>query len=119
MAKISNLIGKTLSRIEQIDNDELIFTTFTGEKFKLFHDQFCCESVSIADICGDLYDLLDSPILIAEEVSQQKDDPEDEDNSGTWTFYKFSTIKGSVTVRWFGYENTYSVSVDFEKIEEE
>lgn len=74
------------------------------------HAQDCCESVSIEDICGDLNDLVGEPLLVAEECS--KNDPKAYEY-GAWTFYRFSTIKGTVTVRWYGESNgCYSVDVD-------
>jgi len=103
------------------DDDEIIFNMSDGTRFKMYHEQACCEMVSIEDICGDMEDLLNSPILLAEEVSDG-DEPEginieDDYNSHTWTFYKLGTNKGSVTIRWYGESNGYySESVNFEKI---
>lgn len=101
-------------------SDEIYFETSEGEKFRMFHDQDCCEQVFIEDITGDINDLLNSPILLAEEVTSSEN-PEgitrDYQDSFTWTFYKLSTIKGSVTIRWYGESNgCYSESVDFEKV---
>jgi hypothetical protein len=133
MALITELIGKTLVSIDKIGNDELIFTCTTGEKYKMYHYQDCCEYVSIDDICGDLDDLIGSPILIAEEniskelsteqiaeIEKEKlalgDSYYDFSESFTWTFYKFATIKGYVDIKWFGGSNGYySESVDFIK----
>ncbi len=135
-AKFSDLEGKILSEIIGDKNsEELIFITTEGEQFKMYHSQNCCESVSIDDIVGDLNDLVGSPIIAASEDSnsdlteeqlaekerkklEQGEDYYDwSDDSFTWTFYNISTIKGHVTIRWYGSSNGYySESVDFEKI---
>lgn len=115
---ISILVGKTLVNVTNTA-DEMSFETDTGERYKLYHNQDCCESVEIEDIVGDLSDLIGSPILLAEERSNS-DNPkggEYPDESHTWTFYELATVKGRVTVRWYGSSNGYySESVDFERI---
>lgn len=74
------------------------------------------------DIVGDREDVIGTPILLAEEVTHENDNPEDikvpeYQDSFTWTFYKLSTIKGSITIRWYGESNGYySESVEFTKI---
>lgn len=126
MTSISDLIGKVLIEIRESD-DELLFTDSDEQVYRMWHSQDCCESVYIESIVGDLEDLIGSPICVAEEVTNSfsegepgKDElkPLDEyDESYTWTFYKLATIKGSVTIRWYGSSNGwYSERVDFEKI---
>lgn len=112
---ISELSGKTLTAIEQDNDAEIIFTVDNGEKYRMFHEDDCCENVYIEDVCGDLSDLIGNPLLQVEE-SSSSDNPKEYSESHTWTFYKFATIKGSVTIRWYGESNGYySESVDFEK----
>jgi len=121
--EFEDLLGETLSKIENLDNEELIFTLANGEKYKLYHESDCCESVTIEEIIGDLNDLIGSPIIQAEEVIHEQDFnpkgvkiPEYQD-SFTWTFYKLATAKGFVTIRWYGESNGYySETVDFVKI---
>jgi hypothetical protein len=114
MANVSELLGKTVIDITKNNDDELIFKTDGGNIYKMFHYQDCCETVQIEEIIGNLADLINSPILMAEEVSQED---ENADESGTWTFYKFATLKGYVTIRWYGSSSGYySESVDFEEV---
>jgi len=124
-ALFEELLGKTLASVEgKVGGDEIVFVTDSGERFKLYHRSDCCESVSVEDICGDLSDLVGEPILLAEEAVSLEDPPGYHDESQyresfTWTFYKLSTIKGSVTIRWLGESNGYySESVDFCKMTE-
>ena len=121
--EFSTLVGKTLvSIVKNSDDDELLFETTDGEKYRMYHSQYCCEGVTIDDICGDLEDLIGSPILVAEEAISEGKNPDgvpfpDYQDSFTWTFYKIDTAKGGVTIRWYGNSNGYySESVDFEKV---
>ncbi len=123
--ELKELLGKTMSSVKQHGNDEIVFVTTGGEQYRLFHNQSCCESVTIESVTGDLADLVGTPILIAEVVTSNKNpkdvpstESEDEwdERSFTWTFYKFATVKGYVDIRWYGSSNGYySESVDFEK----
>ena len=120
--EITELIGKTLTEV--INNeDELTFVCDNGDKYKLYHEQDCCENVSIEDINGDLKDLIGTPILKAEESTSEKNPegielPEYQD-CFTWTFYKLATINGYVDIRWYGESNGYySEAVDFRKADE-
>ena len=130
-AKFEDLIGKTIYAIQGGKGyGELIFQC-RDEKgefrdYKMYHSQDCCESVYVEDICGDLSDLLNTSVLKASEDSSDKDpeSPISADivlsryrESFTWTFYNISTIKGGVTIRWYGESNGYySESVDFIEI---
>ena len=100
-ADISELIGKTFTSIEGMESgsDEIRFQDSSDDGYIFFHQQNCCERVSVYEVIGDPADLVGSPILRAEERSS------DEDPAGyqvpayresyTWTFYEFATIKGS------------------------
>lgn len=119
---ITELVGKTLTKVYDA-GDDIVFECEDGKKYHLYHNQDCCETVSIESINGNLSDLVGSPILVAEEVTSGEN-PEDVNvkelgyqDSFTWTFYKFATVKGYVDIRWYGESNGYySESVDFEEI---
>jgi hypothetical protein len=113
---IKQLMGKTIRAIEVL-NDEIKFATDDG-LFRMFHDQDCCEGVELDDVCGDWDDLIGTPVLQAEENSNSDQGAKgDYDESYTWTFYKLATIKGGVTIRWYGSSNGYySESVEVVRI---
>ena len=117
-AHIEEMIGRTMvSAVVSDDNETLTFTDSDGVRYVFYHEQDCCESVQIEDICGDLDDLTSAPIAVAEEVSsERKEDKEYE--SQTWTFYKFATMRGSVTVRWLGESNGYYSEEVYFRIED-
>lgn len=118
---VNELKGKVILKIDgKKGDDELIFYCSNGDSYKMYHDQDCCESVHLEDVCGDLNNLINSEILLSEEVSNLGDIPpldEDWDESYTWTYYNIATHKGFITLRWYGTSNGYySESIDFEKI---
>jgi len=113
VCKFEDLLGRTLYKAES-DGEVLTLYLSNTNYVRFQHHQDCCEHVYIEDICGDLNDLVGSPLLEAEEVSDYAGEATG-DESYTWTFYKFATRKGFVTVRWYGSSNGYyseSVSVD-------
>lgn len=124
------LLDKTISKIERVvpdpspwgDNFFFVFHCNDGTSYGLTHHQDCCEEVWLEDIEGDLDDLIGSPILKAEHVTDEVEKKEDYtgdeylDDYSQWTFYKLATIKGSVDLRFMGTSNGYyGVEVDFEE----
>ena len=105
---INSLIGKTITIIEKTKYEEsiyeLIFNCLSGEKYIMWHDQDCCESVELHEVIGDLDVLLNTPIIMVEEISNSN---ETKYGSETWTFIKLATINGYVTLRWWGQSNGY------------
>ena len=131
--KFSDLTGKTIVSITDTcankNNNTLInanlieFKCLDGSIYRLGHKSICCDDHYIENICGDLSDILNTPILLAEEV-YSKDRPEDNEYFFMqWCFYKLSTIKGSITIRWMEtYQRPcdnnycYSSEVHFSKV---
>lgn len=115
---IADMKGKTLVSVDvNYATDEIEFVTTEGEKFRMYHSQDCCESVTISEVIGDVADLVGAPLLEAEEISSENEPAPPRADSYTWTFYKLGTIKGHVTLRWLGESNgCYSEGVSFAKV---
>jgi len=121
MIDIKEMVGQTFKNVAKKEHQEIWFEN-DNVSYVFYHGQDCCESVYIDDVNGDLSDLVGSPITMAEEETSRKNpegvEPPEYQESFTWTFYKFATVKGYVTIRWYGESNGYySESVDIRKIE--
>jgi len=128
--EVGVLVGKVLTAVKVNDaKDEIRFECADGDVFLMHHEQDCCESVGIEEVVGNLDDLIGTPVVLADDVSNEAGDKgpkkhdegtdyEYHDESATWTFYRFRTIKGDVDIRWYGHSNGYySERVDFNQIE--
>lgn len=122
---ITELIGVTLASIDGAvkDSAEIKFIAEDRRSWRMFHEQDCCEYVYVEDVNGEVADLIGTPIIDASERSEnnsQKDctpGVSKWDESYRWTFYRLSTIKGTVVIRWYGVSNGYySESVSFEAV---
>ena len=111
---IDDIIGKIVKHIAY-DSETLTLVCTDRENeeiyYHFYHEEDCCESVWLDDIVGDLSDLLDYPILKAEEKTNSDDDSKPKngslDDSFTWTFYTLETYNGYVDLRFIGTSNGY------------
>jgi hypothetical protein len=112
-----NMIGKVVTSIDggAVGSEDMTIETQDGWKFRFHYEADCCATCSVEDIAGDLDDLIGHPLVLAEEVTSGVDfPPADGYESFTWTYYRFGTVKGTVSIRWFGSSNGYySESVTF------
>ena len=113
-ANFSDLKGLTIDRIEQRGDDELYF--YVGDRaFRLMHHQDCCESVTIEDIAGDIAEIKDALVTLADEPESKTGDGGE--GCETWTFYRLRTTKGDITIRFYGTSSGYySETAEFEEV---
>ena len=119
MEFLEEIIGKKIVLVEglEIDSEDVIFHLENGDKWKMYHDQCCCENVWLEDINGNVDNILNSEVLRFDEKCENDYEAEEDDMSGTYTFYTIATTKGYLDLRWHGTSNgNYSERVDFEKL---
>lgn len=112
------LEGKILRDVEVVNyNEKIIFKCEDGSEYEMYHEQDCCETVLVDDVCGDWIDIIGDTIEIAEERSNV--DESGNYDSATWTFYTLRTVEGSVDIKWLGESNGYySEGVSFYQTKE-
>lgn len=136
LKRISDLMGEHFFRIENAcdeeqlngktfisitgaeeDSEQIVFECDDGDVYVMYHEQDCCEDVRICDVAGDISTILNRPVVFHSTTNDEKTSligaRDAYDESYTWTFYHFRTIKGYVDIRWYGTSNGYySESVD-------
>ena len=112
MPSFDTLVGHTIERVEgmEVDSERVILHVADGPPFSMYHERECCEAVRLAEVVGDVDDLLNTPVLTAEESTNSDNQPDAATACGDswmWTFYRVQTIKGLVVLRWLGESNGY------------
>jgi hypothetical protein len=110
-----DLVGETLAYID-VDPDgyQILLTTESGRKIKIYHDQNCCESVQIIGTDGEWRSVIGKPLVLVEHNEHQGDGPPyDDAESWTYTDLVFRVNDATVISKWVGESNGYySESVD-------
>lgn len=103
LTEIELLRGQTVVNM-WIGQEEISFSTESGETFRMYHDKVCCDKGHLNGVSGGIGDLLFSPLLLAMQYTA-KECYEDEGNfvgSANETAFIFTTEKGSVVISWKG-----------------
>ena len=112
---IEALVGQTIGCIQHLleksdhnsdrEIEILRFITEENEIYDMYYDTYLCDiDIFLEEIIGDLQDLINSPIIKAEENCSE-----------SWTFYNLASTKGSVALKWYSSSTGYySEKVNFE-----
>jgi len=115
-ANFFQLKGCTISKMDV--DDDTSFETSIG-KFSLYHSQSCCECVRLEKTIGNVEDVLNSPILIAEDGYEEPSGEEKRkySSSYTWSRYRLVSAKGEFVMYFLGESNGYySETMTFKKV---
>lgn len=107
--RLRNLPDNQRPDLNDVSYDRIVFVLNDGTAFVLHNesegDYGCDVSIHLVDIEGDLFDLIDRPLVVSETASHRP--PEKCCDSETWTYYRIATPKGMVSLRWHGRSNSY------------
>ena len=111
-ANFFELKGKTITSIQgsNSDDSDTIITTSDGSSYTLTHIQDCCENVRVYGTVGNIGDVLNEEVIVAEDTNPM-DNPNAPDykiyDSATWSQFRIVTNKGSFEIWWLGESNGY------------
>lgn len=116
--ELSSLVGEVLTYIDTDGSDEIMLTTASGRKIKIYHEQDCCETVRIEDTKGNWHDLIGKVIVEAvHDVNPSGESEPEYTDSWTRTNLVFKVDDATVISKWIGESNGYySESVDIKEI---
>ena len=107
----NDLIGKRISSVSggKPGDDTFMIEFSDGFSLELYHEQNCCEHVSIDDVNGNIDDMIGDVLLRCECASNVNFSARNKyDESYTWTFYRFATQRaGYIDMKWYGTSNGY------------
>lgn len=107
---IDDVIGKKIVGVYggKPGDDTFSISFEDGTSIMFYHEQDCCERVSIDDVCGDIKEMVGQKLLKCSYTTNHDESAKSEyDDSYTWTFYHFATRKGYVDMKWYGTSNGY------------
>lgn len=118
----SVLKGLVLESFEEARGPDEIRIQASGKKFRMFHDQDCCETVDIESIHfvpeSGKAKMIGETILDAVEYTML--DKRSDEGEGTYTYYTLRTDSVTITIRWWGTSNGYySEEADFCRVLED
>ena len=100
----SDLVGKTITSIDGLSSDHVVIKTECGKTYQMYHEQDCCEHVSLKLVYGNVSDVIGEPVRYA---NSDTSDCAGEYESGTRTTFTIHTRDGSLILVWEGYSNGY------------
>ena len=112
--RFEQLEGKTVTAVSGFEKgaDRISISFADGTEVTMDHTQDCCERVEVEEVFGNPNDLVGRELLLAEEVSNAPAPYDRSEVGGEWTFYKFRSAWGTVTVRWLGESDYYATNVN-------
>lgn len=111
---LSDIKGEVISEVTiRSYNSQIEFVCESGNVYRMYHVQECCEDVYLESVDAPLDVITHSEVIVAEERIVELPDM-------TATFYIIGTVKGVCIFRWCGRSNGYySETVEFFKEENE